>query len=159
MQGLEDSEITYGGGEDCWKLVVWWWNFFWWGIPETAGLWWLARGLRTLTGYDSHSLQMWLIYISHECCAKKNVWYHQCNASLGLFWEWGRLFIGCTLFYLFIFALGIIGGGGICGLLTATKTWKTTGTNVARPILACLREKNSSHIYKENGFPRKSMLW
>ena len=32
------------------------------------------------------------------------------------------------------------GKGGRCGLLNFSKTWKTTRMNIARPILACLKE-------------------
>ena len=32
------------------------------------------------------------------------------------------------------------GGGGRCGLLNSDKTWNITRINIARPILACLKE-------------------
>ena len=136
MGGLEDFGITEWGGEDWCKPVVWWYNFFQWGIPETAWLWWLAREFGPLTGDNSHSLELWLISTSQECCTKISLEYLPCNAYIGLSWKWGRLLIGCSSFHLFIFALGIRGGRR-CGLLNAAKTWKTTRMNIARPILAC----------------------
>ena len=59
-------------------------DFSRWGILGTACLWWIARGVGTLTGDDSHSLRLCIIYISQERCAKKSVDHLPCNDNLGL---------------------------------------------------------------------------
>ena len=79
-------------------------------------MWWIARGVGPLTGDYSHSLQMWLMSITHECCAKKSMGYIQCNANLGISWVWGSLLVGFSSFRLFMFALDI---RGVWEVLTA----------------------------------------
>ena len=108
------------------------------GVPGTAEMWWPARRVIPLTSDESHSLQLWIIFIRHEYCDQKSVDDLPCNANIGLSWKWVRILIGCSSFQILIFALGIRGGDGRYGVLNTSKTWKTTRIIIDRTILACL---------------------
>ena len=57
-----------------------------------------------------------------------------------LYWQWVRLLIGCSSFHIFIFALGMRVGWEVWPI-KYRQNLENTRMNIARPILAFLKEK------------------
>ena len=94
---------------------------------QTPNRWWLPLIATVTNIYKPWVLRQKICGVSPMQC------------KFWTFWWWGRLLVGCYSFHLLIFALGIRGGWEVWPV-KRRQTWKTTIMNIARPILAYLKE-------------------
>ena len=158
MGGIEESSFNWGRRTRMVQTCITVMEFCSMGAPRDC------RSVVAINGDRTHN--WWRIPLIRTVANIYKPWVLRQNFCVvsPMQWEsWTLLEMGKAphwMFFLTYIHLSAWDQGGVggCGLLSATKIRKNTIMNIARPILACLKEIFSSHISQEHAIPSQKML-